>query len=259
MSRATRDLSSAFGSAAAALRPARRRRRPAADTAEGTVTDTDDETATDTDTATANDTDTGTDTETDTESDTEADTDSEPDTDTEPDTDAAVADRRSDPIPTDDSTDHRTRTEDGSMNGRTPSRTGTTRRHERNGLPEPRRTRRRTGPTARRARHGEVRLRDARQLDLLILAIVEERPENGRVVHNLLRERSDGVFQPSLQGTYHRLHRLKNDRLITLGPARRSYRLTPLGERILAARRREWAAFRHGFDKVLGSPEETTR
>jgi DNA-binding PadR family transcriptional regulator len=74
-------------------------------------------------------------------------------------------------------------------------------------------------------------------------------------VHHLLRERSDGVFRPSLQGTYHRLHRLKNDRLIALGPARRNYRLTPLGERILEARRREWAAFRHGFDKVLGSPD----
>ncbi|GAA2903906.1 hypothetical protein GCM10010472_72730 [Pseudonocardia halophobica] len=257
MSRSTRDLSSAFGSAAAALRPVRRRRRPAPDNAEGTVTHTDDEIATDTGTATAPVTDTGTGTETDTESDTEAGTDSEPDTDTEPDTDAA--DRRSDPIATDDSTDHRTRTEDGSMNGRSPSRTGTTRRHERNGLPEPRRTRRSTEPTARRARHGEVRLRDGRQLDLLILAIVEERPENGRVVHDLLRERSDGVFQPSLQGTYHRLHRLKNDRLITLGPARRNYRLTPLGERILAARRREWAAFRHGFDKVLGSPDDMSR
>ncbi|WP_345377753.1 PadR family transcriptional regulator [Pseudonocardia yuanmonensis] len=117
-----------------------------------------------------------------------------------------------------------------------------------------------TEPAVRKARtprprYGEVRLRDARQLDLLILAVVEDRPENGRVVHRMLRERSDGVFQPSLQGTYHRLHRLKNDRLITLGPARRNYRLTPLGERILASRRREWAAFAHGVDRVVGRPD----
>ena len=44
MSRPTRDLSSTFGSAAAALRPARRRRRPAPAT-EGTLPDTSEVTA----------------------------------------------------------------------------------------------------------------------------------------------------------------------------------------------------------------------
>ncbi|MCE0764007.1 PadR family transcriptional regulator [Pseudonocardia kujensis] len=279
MNRPTRDLSSTFGTAAAGLRPARRRRRAARgddrgetragagprrdDSANDTTDRADDTTGRPADTTTP---DTGTAATDDTpdgltdDDGTTAGTDEPAGTETHADADHTddTDDTRSGAIPTDDRTDHRTHSDASRANGRSPAPAGSP--VERNGRPEPRRTRtpgrsgapdRRTRPP--RPRYGEVRLRDARQLDFLILAVVEGRPENGRVVHETLRKRSDGVFQPSLQGTYHRLHRLKNDRLITLGPDRRHYRLTPLGERILAARRREWAAFAHGVDRIVGS------
>jgi hypothetical protein len=290
VNRPTRDLSSTFGTAAAGLRPARRRRRAARaddrgesragagprrdDSANDTTDPADDTTRRLPDTTTA-----GTTTADTTTADTRtADRDDIPDNLTDDTTDDGTTagsdepagtatptdadhtdDTRSGAITTDDRTGHRTYSDASRANGRSPAPAGGP--VERNGRPEPRRTRtpgRSGGPDRRRAsrpRYGEVRLRDARQLDLLILAVVEGRPENGRVVHETIRRRSDGVFQPSLQGTYHRLHRLKNDRLITLGPDRRHYRLTPLGERILAARRREWAAFAHGVDRIVGPPD----
>ncbi|MCE3553684.1 PadR family transcriptional regulator [Pseudonocardia sp. RS11V-5] len=271
MNRPTRDLSSAFGAPAAALRPARRRRRPAGrrtgapaedaavddpeDDADDDAEDDIDEATGDADTERADrevaDTDRADTDHADTGARTD-DADHEAGDEDAGTTDAPDPDPRSEPISPDDRTERRSRARPRADDDRGDRRTTTSR--GRSGSPAPQRA-----DAARRTRrYGEVRLRDTRQLDLLILAIAEERPENGRVVHDLLRERSDGVFRPSLQTTYRRLHRLKNDRLITLGPDRRHYSLTPLGRRILTSRRREWAAFIHGLDRVLGHPDADT-
>lgn len=114
-------------------------------------------------------------------------------------------------------------------------------------------TRRRAKAPAPGRHFGVVRVRDRRNVDLLLLAVAGTGPANGREFIELVRERSDGVFILSERAVYHELHRLKNDRLIRItwsGGARR-YLLTTLGERVLTTRRRRWEAFSHGFDKVL--------
>ncbi|MCW0213338.1 MAG: PadR family transcriptional regulator [Pseudonocardia sp.] len=107
-------------------------------------------------------------------------------------------------------------------------------------------------PAPSRRRAGPLRIRDPHQLDLLLLAVIERRPGNGDAVHGLLRDLSHGAFDPSAQGLYRRLHKLRSNRLITRDAPDRRYTLTPLGNRILAAWRREWAAFSSGVDDVLG-------
>ncbi|WP_181780385.1 PadR family transcriptional regulator [Pseudonocardia pini] len=124
--------------------------------------------------------------------------------------------------------------------------TGATRR----GRPARRRT---TAPAGRRPppRRRPLRIRDPHQLDLLLLAVVERRPGNGHAVHDLLRELSGGAFDPTIQGILRRLRRLTSNRLVTRDTRDRHYVLTPLGERILAAWRREWAAYSAAVDGVV--------
>ena len=84
-------------------------------------------------------------------------------------------------------------------------------------------------------------------------------PENcwlrlsGRVKYHMERVGFGVVF--------HELHRLANNRLMQVtgnGRARR-YSLTPLGERVLTTRRREWEAFSHGLNGVLDAADDLGR
>jgi DNA-binding PadR family transcriptional regulator len=107
-------------------------------------------------------------------------------------------------------------------------------------------------------RLGVVKVRDRQHVDLLLLAAAATGPANGRELIDLVRERSDGLFALSLPVVIHQLHRLTNNRLIEVTGergARRRYFLTPLGERVLATRRREWEAFSHGLSRVLDAAE----
>lgn len=106
-------------------------------------------------------------------------------------------------------------------------------------------------PPPRRAR--AVRVRDRRNLDMLLLMVATKEPASGTEFIDLVRECSDGAFVLTQSTVYHALHRLKNDRLISIawdGGARR-YLLTELGARILTSRLREWTAFSHGFERVV--------
>jgi DNA-binding PadR family transcriptional regulator len=107
-------------------------------------------------------------------------------------------------------------------------------------------------PTPRR-RFGVVKVRDRQHVGLLLLAAATKGPANGYELTALVRERSDGLFVLSLRTVIHELHRLVNNRLmqVTGGEGARRYSLTPLGERVLATRRREWEAFSRGLDSVL--------
>ncbi|RZT86872.1 DNA-binding PadR family transcriptional regulator [Pseudonocardia sediminis] len=103
----------------------------------------------------------------------------------------------------------------------------------------------------RRAR--PARVRDRKDVDLLLLAVASEGVASGREFIDLVRERSAGAFELTERSVYHQLHRLRNDRLIRdtgRGGAGR-FVLTSLGERILAARVRDWEAFSRGVDRVL--------
>ena len=111
---------------------------------------------------------------------------------------------------------------------------------------------------APRRRLGVVKVRDRRHVDLLLLAAAATGPANGRELIDLVRERSDGLFTLSLPVVVHQLHRLVHNRLMQATGsrgARRRYVLTPLGERVLATRRREWEAFSHGLSRVLDAAE----
>lgn len=116
-------------------------------------------------------------------------------------------------------------------------------------------------PTSRR-RFGVVKVRDRRYVDLLLLAAATKGPANGHEFIDLVRERSDGIFVLSLRTVVHQLHRLTDNRLIQvtggIGRGRR-YSLTPLGERVLATRRREWEAFSRGFNRVLDAADDLDR
>jgi DNA-binding PadR family transcriptional regulator len=100
---------------------------------------------------------------------------------------------------------------------------------------------------------GAVEIRDRRHVDLLLLAAATHGPASGHELVELVREHSDGIFALSPRVVVHELHRLTNDRLMRVtGNGRvRRYALTPLGERVLATRRREWEALSQGIDGVL--------
>jgi DNA-binding PadR family transcriptional regulator len=124
-------------------------------------------------------------------------------------------------------------------------------------VPTPDAPRRSDGHTPRRRFHG-VKVRDRQHVDMLLLAAATTGPANGRELIDLVRERSGGLIQLPVNTVYRELHRLANNRLMrttSSGSARR-YLLTPLGERVLATRRREWETFSHGFDRVLETTDD---
>ena len=119
---------------------------------------------------------------------------------------------------------------------------------------------RRSDASAPRRRFSVVNVRDRQHVDLLLLAAAKG-PATGREFIDLVRERSDGVFVLSLRTVIHQLHRLANNRLMQATENRRvrCYSLTPLGERVLATRRREWEAFSHGFNRALDAVDNIDR
>ena len=70
-----------------------------------------------------------------------------------------------------------------------------------------------------------------------------------------------GVLAFFLSIVVHELRRLSNNRLmqVTGNQRVRRYSLTPLGERVLATRRREWEAFSYGFNRVLEAADDVDR
>ncbi|OLS97515.1 hypothetical protein BJF90_10390 [Pseudonocardia sp. CNS-004] len=118
-----------------------------------------------------------------------------------------------------------------------------------------------SGAPARRRRFGVVKVRDRRHVDLLLLAEAAKGPANGHEMIDRVREHSEGLFELPLGVVIRELHRLVTNRLVQVtggGPVRR-YSATPLGERVLATRRREWEAFSHGLNNVLDAADEVGR
>lgn len=106
---------------------------------------------------------------------------------------------------------------------------------------------------ARRPQRPAMKVRDRKDVDLLLLAVAREGAASGREFLDQVHERSGGAFDLSERSVYHQLHRLRNDRLIRdtgRGEARR-FVLTSLGERVLATRVRDRDAFVRGLDRVL--------
>jgi PadR family transcriptional regulator PadR len=94
-------------------------------------------------------------------------------------------------------------------------------------------------------------------LELLLLAALREQPAHGYRVVELLRERSDGLFELGEGTVYPALYRLEKRGLLASawesgsGRRRRVYRLTARGEKMLAVKRSEWTAFANAVRTVV--------
>ena len=95
--------------------------------------------------------------------------------------------------------------------------------------------------------------------EMLILALVEDRPRHGYEIAKLIEQRSDGVLQFHVASLYPLLYRLEKRGLINgrwvekAGQRRRRfYRLTSAGQKILAEHRQTWKDFFAALDRVAG-------
>jgi DNA-binding PadR family transcriptional regulator len=86
-------------------------------------------------------------------------------------------------------------------------------------------------------------------LDLLLLAILAERPQHGYAIIEDLRRRSGGTFELPEGTVYPALHRLEADGLLKSGwvthggRRRRVYQVTRRGRKELVLQRGEWREF----------------
>jgi PadR family transcriptional regulator PadR len=95
--------------------------------------------------------------------------------------------------------------------------------------------------------------------EMLILALVEDRPRHGYEIAKLIEQRSDGVLQFHVASLYPLLYRLEKRGLIkgrwVERPGerrRRFYKLTAAGQKILAEQRQTWKEFFAALDRVAG-------
>jgi transcriptional regulator len=93
--------------------------------------------------------------------------------------------------------------------------------------------------------------------EMLILALVEDRPRHGYEIAKLIEERSDGVLQFNVASLYPLLYRLEKRGLIKgtwvekAGQRRRRfYKLTAAGKKVLTEQRQTWTDFFSALDRV---------
>ena len=95
--------------------------------------------------------------------------------------------------------------------------------------------------------------------EMLILALIEERPRHGYEIAKLIEQRSDGVLQFHVASLYPLLYRLEKRGLIQgrwvekAGQRRRRfYKLIAAGRKLLVEQRRTWKDFFAALDRVAG-------
>jgi PadR family transcriptional regulator PadR len=93
--------------------------------------------------------------------------------------------------------------------------------------------------------------------DLLLLALLEDRPRHGYELARLIEERSQGALSYHVASLYPTLYRLDHAGLVEgrwvekAGQRRRRYyKLTPAGRRMLAQERSIWRSFFVALDRV---------
>ena len=93
--------------------------------------------------------------------------------------------------------------------------------------------------------------------EMLILALVEERPRHGYEIARLIETRSAGVLQFHAASLYPLLYRLEKrgwlqGRWVEKAGQRRCryYKLTAVGRKVLAAQRQTWKDFFAALDRV---------
>src|SRR5213076_1738946 len=95
--------------------------------------------------------------------------------------------------------------------------------------------------------------------ELLILSLVEDRPRHGYEIGRLIELRSGGAIRFNVASLYPLLYRLEKRGWIKgrwvekAGQRRRRYyKLTPAGEKILAAQREGWREFVEAISHITG-------
>lgn len=95
--------------------------------------------------------------------------------------------------------------------------------------------------------------------ELLVMALVEDRPRHGYEIGKLIEERSGGALVFHVASLYPMLYRLERKGLLEgrwvekAGQRRRRYyRLTAEGRRVLARQRSVWRQFMTALDQVAG-------
>lgn len=95
--------------------------------------------------------------------------------------------------------------------------------------------------------------------ELLVMALVEDRPRHGYEIGKLIEERSGGALVFHVASLYPMLYRLERKGLLDgrwvekAGQRRRRYyRLTTEGRRVLARQRSVWRQFMTALDQVAG-------
>lgn len=93
--------------------------------------------------------------------------------------------------------------------------------------------------------------------ELLILSLIEARPRHGYEISKLIEQRSGGAVTFYVASLYPLLYRLEKRGWIQgrwvekCGQRRRRYyRLTPDGQKVLAAQRRGWKAFVEAVNRI---------
>ena len=99
------------------------------------------------------------------------------------------------------------------------------------------------------------------QLDLLLLAVLNDGPAHGYTIIEQVRDRSSGALDLAEGTVYPALHRLEAERLVDSEWAevnrrrRRVYRITAKGSRRLGSQEAEWQRFVEAISSVLGHRE----
>jgi transcriptional regulator len=95
--------------------------------------------------------------------------------------------------------------------------------------------------------------------DVMILALVEDRPRHGYEIGQLIVERSRGALSYHVASLYPTLYRLEDQGLVegrwVEKPGqrrRRYYRITTAGRKRLASERSVWQSFFLALDRVAG-------
>jgi PadR family transcriptional regulator, regulatory protein PadR len=94
--------------------------------------------------------------------------------------------------------------------------------------------------------------------EILILALIEDRPRHGYEIARLIGERSEGGIVYHVASLYPTLYRLEERGLVegrwVEKPGqrrRRYYRLLPEGRKVLASQRSVWETFVVALDRVV--------
>jgi transcriptional regulator len=95
--------------------------------------------------------------------------------------------------------------------------------------------------------------------EMLVMALVEDRPRHGYEIGKLIEERSGGALAFHVASLYPMLYRLERKGLLDgrwvekAGQRRRRYyKLTAEGRRVLARQRSVWRQFMTALDQVAG-------